>query len=264
MLHEEVLDRILEKRAESRASHEEEPTVVIETTEGDEDVDPAIKAELGKAKVSSVSVVNIFRNPDAHPLTLDLVLLRKYGPEWMAWELETLQHRLQQDFRAPSIADVNIEKLQACKTLHMVDDFWLRWEVFNPCCAALNGHFADFRSLQVPEVAECMVAVDIANRIRDDLTWSEEIRVFLSAVHRHGGVLCPQAPLDFISVDTEGLPVDCKEVTERWPGVRGTGKAPSGDSVEDEQLRRLLASWAYLEITRQRLKSQLSILQHVD
>lgn len=264
MSHEDLFDRVLENAQRGpEGLVEDEPTEVVETSQGDDDPNPTVRTEVEKAKLSSVSVANLFRSPDIHPLVLDLALLSKYGPEWLGWELETLVAHVVADFRTPTISDVNIEKLQACKTLHLVDDFWLRWEVFNPCCAALNGSFADFVSMQVPDVAECMVAVDIANRIRDDVSWSDEVKTFLAVVHRHEGVLCPQPPLDFVSVDVKGLPVDCAEVRERWPTVRATRRAPAGGSIEDEQLRRLLAAWAYLEVTRGRLRSQLQVLQHV-
>lgn len=243
---------------------EEEPTVVVETTQGDEHESPTVRATVDSiTKASNVSLANVFRNPDAHPLILDLMLLRKYQVDWLSWELETLLLRVQEDFKTPSIADVNVEKLQACKALHLVDDFWLKWEVFLHCCAPFNGAFADFQRMQVPTVAECMIAVDIANRIRDDVQWSDEVKGFLAAVHRHGGILCPQAPLDFVKVDVEGLPLDCEEVRRRWPEVRASGRAPSGESVEDEQLRRLLGSWADVEVARGRFRAQLEILQHV-
>lgn len=259
-----VFERVFSK-ARATPLVEDEPTVVIETTQGDESVDPTVpqKTESGRAKVSAVSMAALFRNPDAHPLVLDLVLLRKYGTAWLGWELETLLARVSDDFRTPTVADINVEKLQACKALHLVDDFWSRWEVFLPCCAAFNGSLADFHRMQVPEVAECMVAVDVANRIRDDVRWSDEIRGFLGVVHRHAGVLCPQEPLEFVGVDIEGLPVDCADVRARWPEVRASRKAPTGGSIEDEQLRRLLAAWAYLEMMRDRLTSQLPLLQHV-
>ena len=32
---------------------------------------------------SSVTAASIFRHPDAHPIALNMLLLRQYGPEWM-------------------------------------------------------------------------------------------------------------------------------------------------------------------------------------
>lgn len=259
-LYEQVLDSA--KRL-PRSFDDDEPTTVVETTQGDEDENPTVRGTVESiTKTSNVSVTNVFRSPEAHPLVLDLLLLQKYNIDWLGWELETIVQRVQEDFKTPSIADINVEKLQACKTLHLVDDFWSKWEVFLHCCAPFNGAFADFQHMQVPNVAECMVAVDIANRVRDDVQWSDEVKTFLAVVHKHDGILCPQPPLDFVKIDVEGLPIDCAEVRERWPGVRASGRAPDGESVEDEQLRRLLGSWAYLESVRQRLRQQLELLKH--
>lgn len=240
----------------------EEPTVVVETTQGDEEAMP-LTPPVERVKTAAFTLATCFRSPDAHPILLDLVLLNKYGTAWLEWEIETLVLHLQQDFRTQSVADVNIEKIQACKALHLVDDFWLRWEVFLPCCSAFNSTLADFHVMQIPAVAECMVAVDIANRIRDDVQWSGEIKTYLGVVHRHTSEFCPLPPLDFVSVDTEGLPVDCAEVQRRWPSVRAAGKAPTGATIEDEQLRRMLGSWSYLELIRSRLQSQLVVLKDV-
>lgn len=265
MSTEGVYEQVLENAR--RLPHhldEDEPTAVVETTQGDEGENATVQVAFDSiTKLSNVSVANVFRNPDAHPVVLDLMLLRKFNIDWLGWELETVVHRIQEEFKTPTVADINIEKLQACKALHLVDDFWLKWEVFLHCCAPFNGAFADFQRMQVPHVAECMVAVDIANRIRDDVQWSVEVKNYLAVVHRHDGILCPQPPLEFVHVDVEGLPIDCEEVTARWPEVRASGRAPTGDSVEDEQLRRLLGSWAYLESVRLRLRQQLEILKHV-
>ncbi len=239
---------------------EEEPTVVVETTQGDEKENPALPEAPAPKQVAGAAIGGLLRNPDAHPVALDLVLIKKYGADWLRWEYETLITRITQDFQATTVADVNVEKIQACKALHLVDDFWHKWEVFNACVAALNGSFADFQRLQAHTVPECMLAVDIANRIRTDVRWSPEVTAFIAAVHQHDGILCPQPPLDFVHVPTAELHGDYASVRARWPEVRAGGKVPSGDSIEDEQLRRMLASYRYLEAARRRLEIQLSIV----
>lgn len=241
---------------------EEDPTVVVETAQGDESVAGVPQPVDKQRKVAEVTQDNFLRNPETHPLVLDLVLFNKYGQAWLGFELEALLALLHEDFHTPTVADVNVEKIQACKTLHLVDDFWLRWEVFLPCVAAFNGSLADFHHMQVPTTAECLVAVDIANRIRDDVQWSTELRTYLGVVLRHDGELVPQPPLDFVEVDTEGLPVDVDEVQKRWPEVRASGQVPTGGSIEDEQLRKMLGSWVYLEAMRTRFRSQLATVLH--
>lgn len=233
----------------------------IETTEGDGAVSEGISA-VGRA--SPVTAVNLFQHPDAHPIMLDLVLLRKYGPEWMEWEPETLAWRIPQDFRTQDISDLNMHKVQAIKTLHFIDTFWNQWEVFVWCCMALNGVPPDFKVMQVPTVAQSMVAVDIANRVRQDVKFSEEINDFLEQVHMFDGVLCPIEPLEWVTMDEiEDYPVNCEEILAKWPEVRKSGKASTAETVTDEQLRRMLEVREYLEENRAELRAQLPLVIHV-
>ena len=64
-----------------------------------------------------VTASNIWRHPDAHPIVLDLLLLRAYGPDWLLWEAETLQHLVPQDFKTqvfvPHEHDLRIGRLLA-------------------------------------------------------------------------------------------------------------------------------------------------------
>jgi hypothetical protein len=206
----------------------------------------------------TVSPTNIWRHPDAHPLALDLFMLRRYGPDWLGWEAETWRVLIPEDFHTPSVSELNIAKLQACKTLHLVDTFWERWEVFVACLGPFNGEFPDFQVMPAPTVAQCLVACDIAERIRSDVEWSSEMKAYVSTVYQHDGIFLPLPPADFVTLE---LPpeLDAKTLAERWPAVRATGRAPSGNSPVEEQLRRLLDAYQFLEDSRSRLQHQLHL-----
>lgn len=237
-------------------------TEKIETTEGDGAVSEAVPAPVGKP--SPVTSRNLFQHPDAHPIMLDLVLLRKYGPEWMEWEPETLAWRIPQDFRTQDISEMNMHKVQAIKTLHFVDTFWNSWEVFVWCCMALNGIPPDFHIMQVPTVAQSMVAVDLANRVRQDVKFSDEMNDYLEQVHMFDGIMCPIEPLEWVTMDdVEEYPVNCEEIREKWPEVRKSKKPPTAQTVTDEQLRRMLVVREYLEDNRAALRAQLPLVVHV-
>lgn len=233
---------------------------MVETVQSDERTTTQVPQQV---KAAAVTRDTLWRSPDAHPIVLDLVMLRKYDLAWLGYEIETIARLIREDFGTVSVADVNLEKLQACKTLHLVDDFWSRWEVFLPCAMAFNSQLADFHSMQAPTVAECLVAVDIANRLRDDCSWSDEIKGYLGVVHKFDSELCPQEPLTFVQVPTEDLLVDVAEVKRRWPLVRAAGQVPKGSTAEDVQLRKMLGSWVYLEAMRSRLQVQLAVLNDV-
>lgn len=231
-------------------------TTIVEQTTETVDEEPDVDAPV----LPPPTAINLFQHPDAHPYVLDLALLRKYGPEWLEWERETLELQVPQDFPTPHISDLNMTKLQGIKTLHLVDTFWQDWEVFVPVTMAMNGMFPDFKVMQVPTVAECAVALDIAERVRGELKWSDEMLAYLEVVHRHDGIACAIPPLSFVEVDSEDYPVDCEEVKQRWPEVRKSRKAPTEDSAVAEQLRRLLIVQEALDESRQHLAAQLPIL----
>lgn len=216
------------------------------------------KEVVAEAPPASVTAKNIWHHPDAHPIALDMLLLRKFGPEWLGWEPETLQLLIPENFGTSALSDLNLSKLQACKVLHLVDSFWQRWEVFVACAMPLNGVFPDFQVMQVPTVAQCMVACDIAKRIRDDVAWSDELKAYVGTVYRHDGIFFPLPPADFATFEVPEA-IDQKAIAEKWPSVRASGVPPKGQTVLDEQLRRLLVANGFLEESRLRLQQQLRL-----
>jgi hypothetical protein len=210
------------------------------------------------APSAAVTAANIWRHPDAHPIALDALMVRRYGGDWLGWEPETLQIRVPEDFKVSELSDLNLAKLQACRTLHLVDSFWHRWEVLLACLMPFNSELPDFTTMQVPTVAQCLVAVDCANRIREESDWSEEVKAYLTVVYRSDEMYILLPPVDFITLDVpEGL--DSKALAERWPAVRSSGHAPTGQNAIDEQLRRALSATEFLEESRSRLRQQLGL-----
>jgi hypothetical protein len=125
----------------------------------------------------------------------------------------------------------------------------------------LAGMPPDFEVHQTPTVAQCLIAVDVANRIRTDVPFSEEMRTYLSTVHLFNGMFCPLPPLDFIEVDADDYNIDCKKVMEEWPKVRRSRRASvDPETPEEEQLLRMLAAYETLEEHRAQIQSQLPLI----
>ena len=233
------------------------------------------RRRLSRAKVipidatPPVNINNLFRHPDAHPLVLDLMMVRQYGADWLEWDPETLEVAIAHDFShvdsktRGTVSDINLGKINACKTLHLVDSFWERWEVFTWCAMPFNGLFPDFVRQQVPTVGQVLVAVDIANRIREDSAWSTEVIAFIRTVYQHDGMLVPLAPADFFTIDPADLGDEVHEIDLKWPEVRASGKDPVGDTMVAEQLRRMLHVHKYLEESRDRFRKQMELVPHV-
>ncbi len=218
---------------------------------------PSLEKEAAEG---GVTLQNIWRHPDAHPVVLDYLLLQKYSIDWMTWEPETLEIKIPKDFNTPSLSELNLSKIQACKTLHFVDTFWNRWEVFVWCSMPFNGVFPDFNTMQVPSIAQASVAVDIASRLRNDVPFSEEVDTYVATLHKHDGLLVTQAPFDHLKVDVDIDEAVLANIKKRFPAVRASGIDPSGDTLEDEQLRRMLIVHKFLEENRTRLRQQLRLV----
>ncbi len=231
----------------------------IPVTLGVETTPPAEQKPVKLAKVTSI---NLFQQPEAHPVILDLALLRKYGPEWMHWEPETLSIRIPQDFRTSGISDLNMDKIQACKTLHFNDNFWLQWEIFNWCLHPFNNLYPNFEVMQVPSTAMIMVAVSVANALRDDVQWSQEVKDFMRTACQYDGIFYPPAPLEFLEVGVTNGWVDKDEILKRWPGVRSSGILPTQDTILDEQLRRMLDVHDFLRSSQKRLEDQIPLVMN--
>jgi hypothetical protein len=251
-----ALDSINKKKSEViRQSEGDDPLVGLETTEGDD-------GNTEKVSQARPTVINLFQHPDAHPIVLDLCLLKKYGTDWLEWEEETLEWRIPKDFRTSEVSSLNMGKIQAMKTLYSGDSFWERWEVFNWCVQPFNNIYVDFEVLQVPSTGQIMVAVDISKQVRSGVEWSEEVRMFMQMVCKHDGIFCPPVPLDFIKVDTDNGFIDHDEIKERWPAVRIADKFPTEETITAEQLRRNLDAHRFLMASKQRLHDQVGLVLH--
>jgi hypothetical protein len=216
-----------------------------------------------QAVPSIVTAKNLFTHPEAHPIIIGLALVKKYGADWLEWEAETLEIRVPRDFGIREISSLNMSKIHAIKTLHLIDAYWQRWEVFLACTMPFNNMLPDFEVMQVPTLAQCMVSVDTANRVRTDVTWSEEVKAYLSAVYRHDGIVCVLSPLDFVKIDSSEYIVDCDDVHRRWPSVMSQDKHVPEKTPEDAQINRMLDAHQYLKENQNLLRSQLSVIDHV-
>lgn len=255
--YEVELARVLEAVKPKVGVLSDEPTIEDETVGSS---DPHLPAALLPPPVR-VTAKTLFSHPETHPIVLDLALLAKYpNAEWLEWEPESIQYHVNTDLGP--LSDLNFSKIMAMKTLHLVDSFWEQWEVFTWVTMALNGVFPDFQIMQVPTVGQAMVAAFIANRVREDVPWSDEIRHFLGAVHQNDGLFVAQPPVEDAIINNTGVAIDIVDVAKRWHGVRVSDHAPTGTSAEDEQLRRMLAVREELAESILRLRSQLPLVSH--
>lgn len=147
------------------------------------------------AQPQPVNPDNIFENPHAHPVVLDMILLKKFQLDWFPWYGDVLFRSIEQEFKT-SVAEVNRLKIMAVQNLHVIDAFWEHWEVFEKVLAGLNGIIPQFKLMQPPDLATLYAGVDIANGVRVE-SFSDEVKRYCAAVLLHEGVSYAAPPLDF-------------------------------------------------------------------
>jgi len=229
---------------------DQETTSVLEVGFNDVQEGQSSSESLGKG---------LCRQQDAHPLALDVLLLTRFGADWLKWTPEALQYHIDRVFGA--ISTLNFHKIMALKTLHMVDTFWQRWEVFAWCAMPFNNIPPDFVVMQVPTVAQCAVASAISRRIRDDMEWSEELKEYIRVVYKHEELWCAAPELGFAAPDATGIPVDPRHVGSLLETAMQSGNPPVDETVDAEQARHLWDIAQYINDFSSRAEAQLRRLK---
>jgi len=148
---------------------------------------------------SEEPITRFFAWHDSHPIALSMVLMEKFGHEWIIWEPATLKSEIIQTFKATSISEHNWNKIQAVRTLLNAINFWHQWEVFEKVIQALNNNVPDFSVIQKCTVPQLMAGIDIANQLRME-QYSPEIEKYVAACAVDEGVTFLPSPLEFAQV----------------------------------------------------------------
>lgn len=176
-----------------------------------------------------ISPKNIFWNSEAHPYVLDLVLLKFFGLEWFSWLPETVFTEIERTFNK-SVGDITKMKIMAVQTLHVIDSFWERWEVFEKTILALNGVWPKLGAIQPLELPQLMSGVAIANDIRKE-KFSDEVAHYVAACFLNANVTAAPTPLDFAQpyiAQPQYKCHDCDQIGSALPPFDGHCDSCSG------------------------------------
>lgn len=221
-------------------------TLVVETVEPVPEFVPAVSYTVGSHLVQRI---------DAHPVALDMLLLKTYGVKWLSYEPVTVGNlSFMTKLGAHALSQANLQKVMACRCLHMVDDFWRRWEVFAWCTSAFFGDPPSLDVMPVPHAVQALLAVSYAGHIRKDVEWSDEVKAYMSTLFRHDGLFYPPPPCDFLEFDLAAH------------GLATYGSPPLSEEdkpVQEEQNRRRLTLVELLHTDAETLKSQLKEVEYV-
>lgn len=156
-----------------------------------------------------VTKKNIWRHPNAHPLVLVLLLLDKYGKEYMDWDSEVVRETLRKD--GILISNSVWTKIQAVRVLLSVPSPWRQWEVFHWITQGINGEPPNFVYMEEPQLGHMAVAVDIMNIIDKGRDFGEDIDKLTAVVFKEAGVAYAPAPLDFAQRELDDPKIICAD-----------------------------------------------------
>ncbi len=194
----------------------------------------------------------------SHPLVLDLYLIKHLGPEYYAWEPETVWQEATRVSKGHSISEVNKNKIQAVRTVHNTNLPFEEWQVFEKIIAALNGVIPDFFVMQKPNLGQLLVGVGILYRLRSGI-FSDDVSRYTAAALLDEGIGYAPKPLDF-----------CGYVLKKEsPVFSQVEKAlASGEGKNEEAIRNQLsiiaAARKYRVEVAKRLVKQIEVIRERD
>jgi len=154
-------------------------------------------AKAPKAVQASLEpIARFFAWHDMHPVAATMVLMEKFGHEWVTWEAATLKSEILRTFRATSISEHNWNKIQAVRTVLSSFNYWVDWETFEKVIQALNNNVPRFDILQRCSLSPLMAGVDMVESIRKE-EYGNEIEHYVAACAVDQGVTYLPEPLDF-------------------------------------------------------------------
>jgi hypothetical protein len=145
---------------------------------------------------SEEPIIRFFSYHDAHPIALTLVLMEKFGTDWIDWEPEVLKSEILLSFKANSVSEHNWQKIQAVRVLLKTVGFWREWGIFEKIIHALNNNVPRFDIAQRCTISQLMAGVDIVKSLRVEL-FDDEIQRYIVACAMDAGVTYLPPPLDF-------------------------------------------------------------------
>ena len=230
-----------------------ESTEVIETLNPFHDAHKVREPHMGAPK----TLAELVASPEAHPLVLNVLMLRKFGPEYLGWILPAVERGLEEAFGPPH--KLTVAKVMAAQLCHTSEGPWTRWECFVPVVSAFTDVIPDFGSMQPVDPVQITVAVQMMNTLEERNIWSDEVKRYMSASYYYYQVMLPIPPVTFLSVQGSWLPHDRESIMRHWPQTQATGRVTLG-GIEGEQLRKMLVLDHAQQVFTNRLREQLPLV----
>lgn len=199
-----------------------------------------------------------FTHKDTHPLVLDLLMIGEFGPDYLGWEPETCWVEIRKTWGG-SVSELNRNKIQAMRTVHVTDQPYNRWEVFDLVCAGLVGSSPRFDLIQKPSPHRAALALDVMAQVKEDVVVNPEVMKYCGAVMLDYGMVYGPGSLEPCN------PIIRSHVGPSQERVRqafSAGLTPKfdGQNIDDIQLMKSYSVRDFQESTSRMLLSQLKAL----
>lgn len=166
-------------------------------------------------RASKEPIIRLFSWHDAHPIALFMVLLKRFGADFLEWDPHALRKEIVSSFEATSVSELNWNKIEAARTAVLVSSPWSEWHVFEKVVQGLNNNEVDPEVGQPASLPQLMAGVDILSGLDSDMKFSKEVAAYVAACALEAGVIYLPPPLDFAQTmlsEPQYYCRDCKSV----------------------------------------------------
>lgn len=158
---------------------------------------------------TAAAPASLWKDPSVHPVVLVLMLLDRYGPEYLDWDPEVLRVTLQRD--STQVSNHVFTKIMAGRVALMSPSPWRQWDVFHATARGLNGVQPNFVFLEVPEISHLMHGVDVLRLVDPQRQTAVEVDKFVAAALKNDGNVFAPSPLDFCRRELEDPQLECSK-----------------------------------------------------
>lgn len=135
-----------------------------------------------------------FTHPATHPLVLDLLLLKRFGTEYLAWEPKTLWAEIPREWGTTVSAPCR-NKIQAIRTAHVAPRTFEAWEVFEKVAVGMVGNTPRFDVMERCTPAQAGLTLAIMDKISGKTAVGDEVLRYCAACCLDYGLVWAPGPL---------------------------------------------------------------------
>lgn len=199
-----------------------------------------------------------FTYQETHPLVLSLILLKEMGPQFLAWEPETIWDEVRYTF-GTTVSELNKQKIQAARSVYVADGAGEKWEVFEKVAAGLVGNAPRLDTMQRPTPGRAHIALDIIASIRSEKYVRPEVYKYCAAVLADHGMLYGPGALEPANQYLKNIDKAVQQQV-RSAVLRGTAPNIIGDTTLQVQTMKALSVKDFATSIKDTLGKQLRTL----